>query len=98
MLFFPVVVWVLVVFHQGLFQLCNQGSDLLTLGRPGRMTEKDTDPSLNRVLYESLSLLYGLRTVVHVFHGIWFSSASIRYFVGVSCLPKKETIIDYVFS
>jgi hypothetical protein len=38
MLFFPVVVWVLVVFHQGLFQLYNQGSDLLTLGRPGRMT------------------------------------------------------------
>jgi hypothetical protein len=32
--------------------------------------EKDTDPSLNRVLYASLSLLYGLRTVVHVFHGI----------------------------
>ena len=40
--FFFVVVWVLVVFHQGLFQLCNQGSDLLTLGRPGRMILKMT--------------------------------------------------------
>jgi hypothetical protein len=31
-----------VVFHQGLFQLCNQGSDLLTLSRPGRMTLRRT--------------------------------------------------------
>jgi hypothetical protein len=35
MLFFSRRCVVLVVFHQGLFQLCNQGSDLLTLGRPG---------------------------------------------------------------
>jgi Leu/Phe-tRNA-protein transferase len=38
----PDVKRVLVVFHQGLFQLCNQGSDLLTLGRPGRMILKMT--------------------------------------------------------
>jgi hypothetical protein len=40
--FYPIVVWVLVVFHQGLFLWCNLGSDLLMLGRPGRMTLRRT--------------------------------------------------------
>jgi hypothetical protein len=55
--------------------------------------EKDTDPSLNSVLYASLSLLYGLRTAVHDFHGVCFSSSSAMYFVGVSCLPVKLLIV-----
>ena len=37
--------------------------------------------------------MYGLRTVVHVFHGVRFSPASIRYFVGVNCLPIKLLIV-----
>jgi hypothetical protein len=37
--------------------------------------------------------MYGLRTVVHVFHGFRASSGSIRYFVGVNCLPMKLRIV-----
>ena len=66
----------------------SMGSDLVMLGRPGRMTEKDTDPSLNSVLQDSLPLMYGLRTAVHLFHGVRGSSVS-RYFVGVNYLPIK---------
>jgi hypothetical protein len=40
--FYAVVVWVLAVCHQGLFLWCNLGSDLLMLGRPGRMTLRRT--------------------------------------------------------
>ena len=31
--------------------------------------------------------------VVHVFHGVRFSSVAIRYFVGVNCLPIKLRIV-----
>jgi hypothetical protein len=38
----PVVVWVSVVYHQGLFLRYNLGNELLMLGRPGRMTLRKT--------------------------------------------------------
>ena len=37
--------------------------------------------------------MYGLRTVVHLFHGVRVSSVSMRYFVGVNCLPIKLLIV-----
>jgi hypothetical protein len=40
--FQPVVVWVSVVFHQGLFLWYSLGSDLLMLDRPGRITLRRT--------------------------------------------------------
>ena len=90
--FHTVVVYVSVVYHQGLFLRCSLGSDLLMMGRPGRMTEKDTDPTLNSVIQVSLPLMYGLRTAVHLFHGVRDSSLS-RYFVGVNCLPIKLFLV-----
>jgi hypothetical protein len=47
--------WVLGVFHQGLFLWCNLGSDLLMLGRPGRMTLRRT---LIRLWIQSYSIVY----------------------------------------
>ena len=36
--------------------------------------------------------MYGLRTAVHLFHGVRGSSVS-RYFVGVNCLPMKLLLV-----
>jgi hypothetical protein len=53
--FHPVVVWVLVVCHHGLFLWYNLGSDLLMLGRPGRMTLRRTP------------VAYHLHTYIHTY-------------------------------
>ena len=36
--------------------------------------------------------MYGLRTAVHLFHGVRDSSV-LRYFVGVNCLPLKFLLV-----
>jgi hypothetical protein len=91
--FHPVVVWVLVVCHHGLFLWYNLGSNLLMLGRPGRMTLRRTPIRLWILSYRLVYLWCTDSSYsCNLFHGVRGSSVS-RYFVGVNCLPIKLLLV-----
>ena len=49
-------------------------------------SDRDIDPSLNSVKVANFILLYGLRTVVQLFHSLLVSSVSVIFF-DVGCIP-----------
>jgi hypothetical protein len=49
-------------------------------------SDRDIDPSLNSVKVANFILLYGLRTVVQLFHYLLVSSVSVIFF-DVGCIP-----------
>jgi hypothetical protein len=51
----------------------------------GSSGSNDIDPSLNSVKVANFILLYGLRTVVQLFHSLLVSSVSVFFYVG--CIP-----------
>jgi hypothetical protein len=49
-------------------------------------SDRDIDPSLNSIKVANFILLYGLRTVVQLFHYLLVSSVSVIVF-DVGCIP-----------